>query len=107
MVAKYNDIEAKIGIYAYRVNATLTANHNNLNCSQYGIKSQCMYYNSDVVYLDCKRNYWNTTSLETIMGLIYDRNNESESDENYHLLKTIIEFQPISTKPNQAGAYND
>jgi hypothetical protein len=41
------------------------------------------------------------------MGLIYDRNNESESDENYHLLKTIIEFQPISTKPNQAGAYND
>lgn len=107
MVANYNDIEADIGIYAYRVNATLTANYNNLNCSQYGIKSQCMYYNSDIVHLDCTRNYWNTTDLETIMGLIYDMNNESGNDPNYHLLKTVIDFRPISTRPNQAGVYND
>lgn len=107
MVVKYNDIESKIGIYAYRVNATLTANYNNLNCSQYGIKSQCMYYNSDIVHLDCKRNYWNTTDPDIIQGLIYDRNNESSADENYHLLKTIVDFQPISTRPNLAGVHND
>jgi hypothetical protein len=39
--------------------------------------------------------------------LIYDRNNESSTDANYHLLKTIVDFQPISTRPNQAGVYND
>lgn len=107
MIANYNDIEANTGIYAYRVNATLAANYNNLNCSQYGIKSQCMYYNSDIVHLDCTRNYWNTTDQHAITHLIYDRNNESENDANYHLLKTIIDFQPISTKPNVAGVYND
>ncbi len=107
MVANHNDIEANIGIYAYRVNATLTANYNNLDCSQYGIKSQCMYYNSDIVHLDCTRNYWNTTDQHAIVDLIYDRNNESSTDANYHLLKTIVDFQPISTRPNQAGVYND
>lgn len=107
MVANYNDIEANIGIYAHRVNATLKANYNNLNCSGYGIKSQCMYYNSDIVHLDCTRNYWNTTDQYAIMDLIYDRENESSTDPNYHLLNTVIDFQPISTRPNPAGVHNN
>jgi parallel beta-helix repeat protein len=107
MVANYNDIEANIGIYAHRVNASLKANYNNLNCSEYGIKSQCMYYNSDIVHLDCTRNYWNTTDLYAIMDLIYDMENESSTDPNFHLLKTIVDFQPISTRPNPAGVHNN
>jgi len=102
----HNNIEAEKGIYAYRVNASLTAKYNNLKCSTYGIKSQCMYYQTDIVHLDCTRNYWNTTDTNIIETLIYDRDNESVDDENYYLLVTMIDYLPISNTPNAAGVYN-
>lgn len=57
MYANYNDIEAVIGIHSDRVNAWFSAKYNNLKCQTYGIKSQCMSYNPEFVYLDCTRNY--------------------------------------------------
>ncbi|MDD3235135.1 MAG: right-handed parallel beta-helix repeat-containing protein [Candidatus Cloacimonetes bacterium] len=104
--ANYNDIQAVIGIHSLRVNAWFSAKFNNLNCSQYGIKSQCMFYNSSIIHLDGTRNYWNTTDISAIEQLVWDRDNESEDDENYSLLKSIVDFQPISITPNTAGIFN-
>lgn len=105
MYANYNDIQAVIGIHSLRVDAWFSAKYNNFDCTEYGIKSQCMYYNSPIVHLDCSRNYWHTTDLNTIEGLIYDRNDDSENDVNYHLLVTVIDYLPIANSPNTAGVY--
>jgi parallel beta-helix repeat protein len=106
MYANYNDIQAIIGIFSLRVDAWFSAKYNNLDCSQYGIKSQCMYYNSPIVTIDATRNYWFTTNLSEIEQKVWDRDNESTSSENYNLLVTQVNYQPISTTKQNAGVYN-
>lgn len=106
MYINYNDIQAAIGIYAYRVYAWISANHNNLQCTRYGIKSQCMYHNSDTVHLDCTQNYWYTTNVDEIKKLIFDKDNERETDPNYHILVSKVDFLPISNRPLVAGVSN-
>jgi hypothetical protein len=104
--ADYNDIEANIGVYSDKVDAWFSAQFNNLNCSQYGIKSRCMYYSSPIVHLDGSRNYWFTSDAEEIAALIYDRNSDSVDDVNYHLLLTVVDYLPFSYSPNPAGVFN-
>ena len=106
MFANYNDIEAVTGIFAERVNAWFSAKFNNLKCSKYGIKSRCMFYNSPIMHLEGTHNYWYTYNIDEIEELIYDRNDDSESDENYYLLVTVVDYLPISSTPNRAGIHN-
>ncbi len=107
MYAHHNDIDGESGIYATRVNAWLSAKHNNINCREFGIKSRCMYYNSDTVHLDCTQNYWYTTDTSEIRKLVYDSRNDSTSDPNYPLLVTIIDYTPFSSRSHVAGVYNE
>lgn len=102
----YNDIQARVGINIERVGAWFSANFNNIDCTDIGIKSRCMFYNSPILHLDCTRNYWYTNDQEAIAELIYDRDNVSPDEENYHLLVTIIDFLPIASFPNDVGVFN-
>lgn len=106
MFVNYNDIEAITGIHSLRVDAWFSAKYNNLNCSGYGIKSQCMYWHYNIVHLDCTRNYWYTNDLAQIADKVYDRYDESPSDENYLILVTYVDYTPISSIPQNAGVYN-
>lgn len=105
MYANYNDIQAVVGIYSLRVDAWFSAKYNNLDCTEYGIKSQCMSWNPIITHLDCTRNYWFTTDAEEIEQKIYDRNDESLNDENYDLLITYVDYQPISSSLQIAGIF--
>lgn len=101
--AHWNDISANIGIYSYQLLASFSANNNNFNCTEYAIKSRSIFYNSDIVVMDATQNYWFTTSIGEIEELIYDRNDESTSDVNYSILKSVVDFQPFRYQRVNAG----
>lgn len=105
-VAEYNDIQGERGIYCGWVGAYFSANYNNIDCQDYGIKSRCMRYNSPIITIDCKRNYWGTRDVELIRSVIWDMTNEDTDDVNYNLLVSIVEYLPISQNKNDAGVRN-
>ena len=101
--AHWNDIDANTGIYSYQLLASFSANNNNFNCAEYAIKSRSIFYNSEIIHMNAKQNYWNTTNISEIEALIFDRNDEDTNDVNYSLLKSVVDFQPFRSQRTNAG----
>jgi len=92
------NINARIGLYNYAqtnwVGAYFTANNNNFDCSQHGIKTFAVFYSE--FHLNATYNYWNTTSSSEISGdLIYDRYDVDPSNQDYYRLWGIIDYVPF------------
>lgn len=101
--AHWNDIDANTGIYSYQLLASFSANNNNFDCAEYAIKSRSIFYNSEIIHMNAKQNYWNTTNIREIEALIFDRNDEDTNDVNYSLLKSVVDFQPFRSQRTNAG----
>lgn len=88
----YNNVEAPHGIEFTGSYSTGVVNYNNLTSTEKALR-YISYRSGD---LDAKHNYWNTTDLTVIDGLIQDKNDFPSNDPNYDILH-FATYQPIRT----------
>ena len=97
-IVLYCDINARIGLYNYAqtnwTSSFFTANNNNFDCTQHGVKTFAVFYTE--YHLNATNNYWGTTSTATIYGdLIWDRTDEDPNHPDYWRLLGYVDYLPI------------
>ncbi|MBW6516854.1 MAG: right-handed parallel beta-helix repeat-containing protein, partial [Candidatus Cloacimonetes bacterium] len=78
-----------------------TINYNNFDCSEYAVRTR---YAGPIRYHDATHNYWGTTVVSEIEELIWDKNDEPETNT---INNAYIDYVPFLNQPYEGAGIQE